>query len=109
MSSKDRQLASTNSESPKTNTKSANSPQDTNQSIDERIRNCFKRTKIQDEGDTELFDTELTIELLKQLLATEVIRELDGLLINIPPNINEYAQKIHDRLAHWNKIANKED
>lgn len=34
----------------------------------EQIKNCFKRNHMQTEGDTELFDTELTIDNLLALI-----------------------------------------
>ncbi len=43
--------------------------------LEKKIRDCFKRTKMQQEGDTELFDTDLTVELLTKYIDQAV---LDG-------------------------------
>lgn len=45
----------------------------TNSELREQILDCFKRTKMQQEGDTELFDTDLTIDLIEALIDKQVI------------------------------------
>lgn len=80
-----------------------------------KIRNCFKRTLVQTEGDTELFDTELTIDELLALinkqtrLAVEKQRYLEKkrtVLIEgmLQQEINEYR----NAWATLNRLTNKE-
>lgn len=60
---------------------SSNQPDYTDrEELRRQVHNCFKRTKMQQEGDTELFDTELTIDNLVQLTqsyADQRVREAD--------------------------------
>lgn len=69
-------------------------------SIDEQIRDCFKRTLIQTEGDTELFDTDITVELLAKLISDQVAkarkeeRTLAIIYVHGTKNYEEYMNRL---------------
>lgn len=86
--------------------------------IREQIRNCFKRTLIQTEGDTELFDTEITIDELESLISQSVIEgkieELNGIQLEYGGRFKAttfvkggYAQSVDERIKELKTLANK--
>lgn len=75
---------------------------DTNQSIDE---NLFKLVCLISDGSISVQDG---CHDIKQLIATEVIRELDGLKTANGYHEGDWMESIKERINYWNKIANKE-
>ena len=65
-------------------------------SIDEQIRDCFKRTLIQTEGDTELFDTDITVELLAKLISDQVAKATVDPKLSAAELALEYIQEHKD-------------
>lgn len=67
---------------------------DTTDELREQIQSCFKRNLMQTEGDTELFDTELTIDNLLALISNREklarIDELEQMHTNINRNLGNY-------------------